>query len=122
MTTQSQTNTIEKIMTLSAGEFAKSMTAFAGGDVVFADGRAHVPVNGSGGHAAAANDRISECVADGDEGVAQIEFIALEPRRIGGGLLELPQARVTITLTGVAPDAAAAFLRRFDMAFQRGGG
>lgn len=109
-------------MTLSAGEFAKSMTAFAGGDVVFADGRARVPVSGSGGHAAAANDRISESVADGDKGVAEIAFHALPPRRVGGGLLELPQARVTIKFGDVGTAEADAFLRRFDIAFQRGGG
>lgn len=39
-----------------------------------------------------------------------------------GGLLELPRAAVTLTFDGVGDEARAAFLRRFDVAFQRGGG
>lgn len=106
---------IEKTMTLSAGEFAKSMAAFAGADVVIEDGRARIPVAGSGGDGDAA-------ASSQAPGVAEIAFHALPPRRIGGGLLELPQARVTITLEGVEAAHAQAFLRRFDIAFQRGGG
>lgn len=106
---------IEKTMTLSAGEFARSMVAFAGQDVVIADGHARIPVAGSGGDGDAA-------ASSPAPGVAEIVFHALPPRRIGGGLLALPQARVTITLEGVDAAAAQAFLRRFDIAFQRGGG
>lgn len=102
VTTATSFPVIEKIMTLSAGEFAKSLCAFAGGDVAFVDGRARLGVGDEGG-------------------VAEIAYAPLPPRRVGG-LLELPQARVTITLTGVSPSAAQAFLRRFDIAFQRGGG
>lgn len=93
---------ITKIMTLSEGEFAKSMAAFAGADVAIANGRAAVAVNAKGG-------------------LAEIAFAPLPPRRVGG-LLELPQAKVTITLTDVPAAEADAFLRRFDIAFQRGGG
>lgn len=39
-----------------------------------------------------------------------------------GGLLELPQADVSLTFDGVSPDERAAFERRFWVAFQRGGG
>lgn len=92
---------VEKQMTLSTGEFAKSMAAFAGDDVVINDGRATVAVDGAG--------------------VAVITYEPLPPRRVGG-LLDLPQAKVTITLSGVAPAASDAFLKRFDIAFQRGGG
>lgn len=111
----SVSNTIEKTMTLSAGEFARSMVAFAGEDVVIKDGRARIPVAGAGGDGDAA-------ASSQAPGVAEIEFHALPPRRIGGGLLELPQARVTITLEGVDAAGAQAFLSRFDIAFQRGGG
>ncbi len=102
MTAAPVTTTVEKKMTLSAGEFAKSMTAFAGDEVVIHNGSAVVAVNEKGGHAA-------------------IAYVRLPPRRVGG-LLELPQAMVTITLTKVSAAEAEDFLRRFDFAFQRGGG
>ncbi len=104
MTTAPDPTTIEKTMTLSAGEFAKSIAAFTGGDVAITDsrGRATVAVNDKGGS-------------------AEIAFEALPSRRVGG-LLELPQARVTITLANVPAAELDAFLRRFDIAFQRGGG
>ena len=97
------TATIEKMMTLSAAEFAKSMAAFVGPHVVIANASASVAITESGGS-------------------ATIAYHPLPPRRVGGGLLELPQAKVTITLTDVPPAEAEAFLRRFDIAFQRGGG
>lgn len=103
MTSAPPTTMIEKTMTLSAGEFAKSVVAFAGEDVVIADGRATLALGVAGG-------------------TAEIAFTPLPPRRIGGGLLELPQAKVTIRLDGVSANEAETFLRRFDFAFQRGGG
>lgn len=102
VTSDASTITIEKLMTLSAGEFANSLAAFAGDDVVIADGRARVPVGAHGG-------------------IAEIVHVPLPPRRVGG-LLELPQAKVAITLVGVSASEAEAFLRRFDISFQRGGG
>lgn len=102
VTSATSPTTIEKFMTLSAGEFAKSLAAFAGTDVVIADGRAQMPVGTEGG-------------------TAEIVFVPLPPRRVGG-LLELPQAKVAITLRNVPAGDAEAFLRRFDIAFQRGGG
>ena len=39
-----------------------------------------------------------------------------------GGLLALPRAEVTIEFTGMSTAEQSAFQRRFDMAFQRGGG
>lgn len=101
-TTPATSDQIEKLMTLSAAEFAKSMTAFAGEGVLIVDGRATVAVNDRGGS-------------------ARISFERLAPRRVGG-LLELPQARVTIALTDVPAAEKDSFLRRFDIAFQRGGG
>ena len=102
MTTAPDPTTIVKTMTLSAGEFAKSIAAFTGGDVAITDKRATVVVNDKGGS-------------------AEITFEPLPPRRVGG-LLELPQARVTITLAKVSAAQLDTFLRRFDLAFQRGGG
>ena len=88
---------ISKLMTLTGEEFAKSLAAFD-----------------------------ATAVPDGD-GVARsrgavIRFEALPSRRLGGGLLSLPQARVTIDLAGVPEAERAAFQRAFDVAFQRGGG
>ncbi len=100
--TATSTITHEKTMTLSVREFANSLAAFAGTDVTITDGRATIGVNESGGW-------------------AEITYHPLPARRVGG-LLELPQARVTIMLTGVPATDAEAFLRRFDIAFQRGGG
>jgi hypothetical protein len=53
--------------------------------------------------------------------VATIRFEELPPRRLGG-LVVLPQARVTLDLTTVPESDRARFLRSFDIAFQRGGG
>lgn len=98
--------TIEKTMTLSAGEFAKSLAAFADGDVTIIDGHARIDLEESGGTA-----KIT----------AEITYEPLPSRRVGG-LLELPQAKVTVRLTGMTAEQADIFLRRFDIAFQRGGG
>lgn len=57
-----------------------------------------------------------------EDSVVRLSFVGLAPRTIGGGLLRLPQARVTIDLSAVAPAARAGFVRRFEIAFQRGGG
>jgi len=91
----------QKIMTLTADEFAKSIEAFAGHGVAIEAGRAKL--------------------AAGTGGSAEVEFEALPPRRLGG-LLLLPQARVTITLAELGQTEAADFLKRFELAFQRGGG
>ena len=44
------------------------------------------------------------------------------PRRRLGGLIAMPQARVTIDLSLLPEVERVAFLARFDLAFQRGGG
>ena len=54
-------------------------------------------------------------------GQAVITF-ALAPSVRLGGLLELPRALVTIRFDGGSTQARASFLRRFEIAFQRGGG
>lgn len=54
-------------------------------------------------------------------GHVAIDFAVLPPVTLGK-LLELPRAEVTLTFQDVAEDDRTAFLRRFDIAFQRGGG
>lgn len=54
-------------------------------------------------------------------GHVAIEFAVLSPVTLGG-LLALPRAKVTLTFQDVAAADRTAFLRRFDIAFQRGGG
>lgn len=54
-------------------------------------------------------------------GVVRITFEALPDARLGG-LLHLPRARVTLHFEGVPEASRVEFLRRFDLAFQRGGG
>ncbi len=87
---------IVKLMTITRSEFEKSLAAFDPDASLDAHGQ--VSITG-----------------------AVIRFEALPPRR-PGGLLSLPQARVTIVVQALGPAERAAFLRRFDVAFQRGGG
>lgn len=54
-------------------------------------------------------------------GHVDIAFASLPPVTLGK-LLALPRAEVTLSFRGVAEPDRAAFLRRFDIAFQRGGG
>ena len=66
-----------------------------------------------------ADDGTTSLPFEGQE--VAIRFEALPPRRLGG-LVVMPQARVTIDLSAIADGKRASFLRRFDLAFQRGGG
>ena len=91
---------VVKLMSLSRPEFENSIAALAGADVAIMDGVARI--------------------ADG-AGTIAIAFHALPPKRLGG-LLLLPQARVTLDMTGLDEARAVAFLQRFELAFQRGGG
>lgn len=91
---------VVKLMSLSRPEFENSIAALAGADVAIMDGVARI--------------------ADG-AGTIAIAFQALPPKRLGG-LLLLPQARVSLDMTGLDETAAVAFLQRFELAFQRGGG
>ncbi len=91
---------VVKLMSLSRPEFENSIAALAGADVAIMDGVARI--------------------ADGG-GTIAIAFHALPPKRLGG-LLLLPQARVTLDMTGLDEARAVAFLQRFELAFQRGGG
>lgn len=91
---------IEKLMTITRAELAASLATL--------DADAHFGADD------AASFRIGAHRA-----VIHVE--ELEKRRLGG-LILLPQARVTLVLATVPESARAAFLRSFDIAFQRGGG
>lgn len=94
---------VEKIMTLSQSEFAYSIGTFAGEE-------------------AAATARRGEPVVIGVRtGKVVITFTRIEGFSFGG-LVEMPRARVVIEMHGLTDDEAGAFLRRFDISFQRGGG
>lgn len=91
-------HTIEKVMSASREEFVRSLAVLLG--MTAPELPARVAVGG---------------------GKAIIGYEALPPATLGG-LLALPRARVTLSFEGVSRADAAAFLRRFDLAFQRGGG
>lgn len=88
-------------MTISHGEFQKSLGSLAPGTPPPEPGEAvRLPLG---------------------SGAVVIGFAALPGMRLGG-LLELPRAQVTLTFEAVPAPERDAFLRRFDVAFQRGGG
>ncbi len=91
---------VEKIMSISRGEFDASLAALDPSAKLSPTGFANVTCTGVN---------------------AEIKFQEL-PARVLGGLLTLPQASVRITIADAADAQAAEFLRRFDIAFQRGGG
>lgn len=93
------TRTVEKIMSASRDEFARSLAVLLG---------------------VAAAPPTPAVVALGRGSVA-IAYDPLPAARLGG-LLELPRARVTLSFDGVGVAEEDEFLRRFDVAFQRGGG
>lgn len=94
---------IEKIMTLSPSEFAYSIGTFAG-EAAAVSARRGGPV-----------------VIDIGSGKVVITFTRIEGFSFGG-LVEMPRARVAIEMHGLTAAEADAFLRRFDISFQRGGG
>ena len=91
---------VEKLMTLTRAEFIASLA-------------------GLDPSARLGNDDTAVVCLDGTS--ARLSFEALPQRRLGG-LLSLPQARITIDLTGLTEPQRVAIVRRFDIAFQRGGG
>jgi hypothetical protein len=91
---------IRKTMALSRGEFEACMAVLCDAAGRGEDGCVSLAVGG---------------------GTVAITHRPLAPVRLGG-LLELPRAEVTIVFEAVAETDARAFLRRFELAFQRGGG
>ena len=55
------------------------------------------------------------------EGSVTITYDARPSVRFGG-LLDIPRALVSLTFTDVPSDQQSAFVKRFDLTFQRGGG
>jgi hypothetical protein len=90
---------VVKEMSLSRTEFAKSVAALAPATPLAGDSL-RLPLG---------------------TGHVTIAFEARPPRRLGG-LLEMPQALVSLAFEGVGEEDATRFLHRFDIAFQRGGG
>ncbi|MCH9764627.1 MAG: nucleotidyltransferase domain-containing protein [Alphaproteobacteria bacterium] len=71
--------------------------------------------------------------ADGDSVTTRVAQIALDAGSVTiryeplagvrlGGLLELPRAKVSLAFSDVTEAEQEAFVRRFDITFQRGGG
>ena len=91
---------VRKTMALSRSEFEASMAALCGSACEGKDGALRVALGG---------------------GTVSIAHRPLAPVRLGG-LLDLPRAEVTLAFEAVGEAEARAFLRRFEFAFQRGGG
>ncbi len=91
---------VEKLMGLTLADFQRTIGPLTGAPLPAARTTAEIGV--SGGHV----------------------VIAYEPRpglRLSA-LVEMPLAAVTITFHGLDAPERTAFMRRFDLAFQRGGG
>ena len=95
------TERVEKIMALDLAEFHRSLKMLAPGQAMPPDA-CQIAVDANGKH-------------------VDIAFEPLPPETLGG-LLALPRARVTLAFEGHSAGERAAFLARFDRAFQRGGG
>lgn len=90
---------VEKLMTLTPVEFAASASRLFGSEVP------------------------PGVAVDEPLEAGRVSIVCLvQPGVRLGGLLELPRAKVTIAFEQVPTSARTAFLKRFDLAFQRGGG
>lgn len=92
---------ITKLMAIAPHEFALGISRLAGHEVA-AGSAVTIPIGMSGG-------------------TVTVDCEMLPPVTLGG-LLALPQARVTLAFDAGSPDERAAFEKRFDLAFRRGGG
>lgn len=92
---------VEKVMSLGLADFHRSLRTLVP-DIALAEDQKSVSIS-----------------ADGT--AVTITFEAQDSATLGG-LLVMPRARVTLTFEGMDASAQAAFLSRFDQAFQRGGG
>lgn len=91
---------VEKTMALTLAEFSASLASLVGPVLTAGSEDVRLPLSG---------------------GNVQISFAPLPPVRLGG-LLDMPRALIRLTFENVPADARAVFLRRFEIAFQRGGG
>lgn len=101
MTSANDGTIVEKIMAVSEAEFAASLDRLMPGRTLTASGGVARQPLGSG--------------------TVEIRFQPLPPVRLGG-LLELPRAKVSLVFDAVPATEQSAFVRAFDLAFQRGGG
>lgn len=62
----------------------------------------------------------SATVHIGDQGALHLTWRAAEPRTIA--LVRLPRLHVSFRFEGIGPQERAAFMQRFDLFLQRGGG
>ena len=99
--------TTRKLMSISRAEFEASARALDRSVVldVSTDGIVARYARGTGGG-----------------GAAIARYTPLPPRTIGGGLLTLPQANVTLAFEGLSEAEQRAFQISFETSFQRGGG
>jgi hypothetical protein len=97
--------TTRKLMSISRGEFEASACALD--RTVALD---------------ASTDGIVARYARGMGGAAIVRYTPLPSRTIGGGLLTLPQAVVTLAFEGLSEAEQRAFQISFEASFQRGGG
>ncbi len=100
MIVQGTPERIERVMALSEREFVKSLSAVLPTGVALDGGRVVIPLR---------------------TGQVTITYEALPSTRLGRSL-ELPRTRVILTFTSTGQSDRDAFLARFDIAFQRGGG
>jgi hypothetical protein len=91
---------VEKLMGLTEGEFLHSIAALEPSQV---DAEALI------------------ARFDFSTGSVVVSFEAL-PMAVLGGVVRMPRARVKLAFQGLEQSERAAFLRRFDIRFQRGGG
>jgi len=95
-----ETDRVERLMTLSERAFAHSIGALLPPGTAVDDGQVAIPL---------------------PAGQVTIAYDVLPSLHIGRSL-ELPRLRVVLTFTGAGQAERRAFLTRFDIAFQRGGG
>ncbi len=113
-----------KTMSLSETEFRAGIAALGGEVVAVGDAAATGVVLATavaGQESVAARIAVAGVGADAEGGVVGLLYEPLAPRRLGG-LLVLPQAKVTLTFSGLDAGGRLAFERRFWVTFQRGGG
>ncbi len=97
------------------------MTAFGTRDKIMSTTRAEFEASLDKLHPGARLDTDGRVRFELAPGHAEVRFEQMEPRRITD-LVRIQQARVTLRFDGVSPEAEAAFVRRFEIYFQRGGG
>ena len=95
-------DTLEKLMSASASEFAGSLARLPGAKPTeIAPGQYRFEL---------------------DPGSVVITVTELEDRHIKGTLFVFPQRRVAFKFSGTTQEARNAFILQFDRTFQRGGG